>query len=51
MSVVQQGRGFGMPTRVKSMRINRAAREDLPDRETSEQGPQGDEDGHLGGVW
>lgn len=49
MPVLQQGRGFGMPMRVKSIRMNRAAREDLPERETSEQGPKERRTGQLGG--
>ena len=49
MPVVQQGRGFGMPMRVKSMRINRAAREGLPGGETSEQGPKEMRTGQLAG--
>ena len=49
MPVAQQGRGFGMPMRVKSIRMNRAAREDLPERETSEQGPKERRAGQLGG--
>lgn len=38
-----------MPMRVKSIRMNRAAREDLPERETSEQGPKERRTGQLGG--